>query len=567
MRYRLPAVCLLAAHLSGAACALAFAAGAPPPLAPVTVPSIHHPDGETPQWWFRAGAAAALERGAGQARARNLILFIGDGMSQPTVAAARILKGQREGSSGEETLLSFERFAYTALSRTYNTNAQTPDSAGTATAMTTGIKTRMGVLGISQLPERGDCKAARDAALPTLLELAEDAGLATGVVTTTRITHATPASMYAHTPERNWEADSQRSDAARREGCPDIARQLVDFQRGNGIEVVLGGGRQMFLPKSVRDPEYADQNGLRADGQDLVAAWQQRHPDGRWVWNAQQLAALEAPAGPVQVPVLGLFEPSHMRYEHERPQDGAGEPSLAQMTRFAVARLQQASAAGPGFVLMVEGGRIDHAHHAGNAYRALDETIAFADAVQAAVDATAAAGDTLIVVTADHAHVMSFVGYPQRGNPILGLAVGTEEDGGQPKPLLDLMGRPYATLSYANGPGYLGASDAQPEGPKRYPHSPKSVKPSAQQRPEESRYAVDDPDRLQEAAVPLSSETHGGDDVAVYASGPGSAAFRGAIEQNVIFHLMAQAQPQLVAALCRHGACDAQGRPVNLPRP
>ena len=116
----------------------------------VAVPQIHHPDGESAQWWFREGAAEAAARGAMRGHARNLILFVGDGMSLSTVAAARILEGQRQGQSGEEHRLAWEHFPDTALSRTYNTDYHTPDSAGTMSAMATGAKTRMGVLSIGQ---------------------------------------------------------------------------------------------------------------------------------------------------------------------------------------------------------------------------------------------------------------------------------------------------------------------------------------------------------------------------------------------------------------------------------
>src|SRR5690606_37208519 len=117
-------------------------------------------------------------------------------------------------------------------------------------------------------------------------------------------------------------------------------------------------------------------------------------------------------------PLLGLFEPSAMHYVHDRGEDAAGEPTLAEMTRAAIERLQRDP---DGYVLLVEGALIDYAHHAGNAFRALDETIALSEAV-AVADAMTSADDTLIVVTADHAHTMTFAGYPARGNPILGKA-------------------------------------------------------------------------------------------------------------------------------------------------
>src|SRR4051812_9120220 len=104
-------------------CALILIAGCSATRAaaptPIDVPAIHHPDQETPDWWFRAGAAAAHANAARPAHAKNVIVFLGDGMSITTITAARILDGQRKGQSGEENRLSFENFPATALSRTY----------------------------------------------------------------------------------------------------------------------------------------------------------------------------------------------------------------------------------------------------------------------------------------------------------------------------------------------------------------------------------------------------------------------------------------------------------------
>src|SRR5690606_29268876 len=127
----------------------------------------------------------------------NVIVFLGDGMSLPTVAAARILEGQRKGGSGEENRLSWENFPATALSKTYNTDAQTPDSAGTMTAITTGVKSHMGAIGV-YAGDRNDCAGSLGKQAQTWLELADAAGMATGIVTTARISHATPAATYAH---------------------------------------------------------------------------------------------------------------------------------------------------------------------------------------------------------------------------------------------------------------------------------------------------------------------------------------------------------------------------------
>ena len=278
---------------------------------------------------FRAGREALLAARAevGATRpARNVILFVGDGMGIATVTAARIREGQLRGGSGEENLLEFERLPFTALSKTYNTDFQVPDSAGTMTAMVSGVKTRAGVLGVAEGVARGDFAATAAGSVPTLLEQAEDRGLWTGVVTTTTITHATPGACYAHTPDRNWEGDANLPAAAREAGFPDIARQLVEFAHGDGIEVALGGGRAFFLPATQADPEYPQQKGARVDGRDLVAEWRSRYPAGVYAWNADQLLAVDAATTPK---LFGLFEPSHMKFEEDRATDAAGEPSLA----------------------------------------------------------------------------------------------------------------------------------------------------------------------------------------------------------------------------------------------
>ncbi|MFT3762757.1 MAG: alkaline phosphatase [Pseudoxanthomonas sp.] len=522
----------------------------------IDVPAVAHPQGETPAWWYRSGAARAAANGAMNGKAKNVILFLGDGMSLTTVAAARILDGQRKGQSGEENRLSWENFPATALSRTYNTNSQTPDSAGTMTAITTGVKSHMGAISVSA-GKRDDCAESLQHRLLTWLELADSAGLATGVVTTTRLTHATPAATYAHSPDRNWENDADLPNEAKEQGCKDIAQQLLDKRYGRGPTVALGGGREEFTSYAERDPEYDDKVGLRLDGRNLVEEWRLAHPGGAYVWNKQQFdAAQDAPA------LLGLFEYDHMRYNHDRPKDPGGEPSLAEMTTAAIRTLSKNP---DGYVLMVEGGRIDHASHAGNAFRALDETIELSKAVQAAADATSA-DDTLIIVTADHSHTLTFVGYPLRGNPILGKVRGGSGEDSSSDFALDGLGLPYTTLNYMNGPGYTGASNEAPAGPKKFDHSPSSFE-AADGRPNLRDVDTEDPDYMQEALFPSKAETHGGDDVGIWARGPGSEAVRGSVEQNVIYHFIVQATPKLRQRLCAAGDCNADGVPVELPKP
>jgi alkaline phosphatase len=524
----------------------------------IDVPVIHHPDGETPDWWFRAGASVAHANLPQRAHAKNVIVFLGDGMSIPTIAAARILDGQRKGGSGEENRLAFENFPATALSRTYETDFQTPDSAGTMTAIMSGMKTRAGVIGVDQRATRGDCASSRGTEVVSALELAAAAGLATGVVTTTRITHATPAATYGHLPERNWEVDVEIPEKDRANGCVDFARQLVEFGIGGGIDVAFGGGRTEFMPADQHDPEYAGFPGKRLDGRDLIAEWL-KQPGASYVWNTQQLNALDLAHARH---VLGLFDVEHMKYENERPKDPAGEPSLSEMTRAALTVLQKNP---KGYFLMVEGGRIDHGHHAGNAFRALNETIEFAHAVEVANTMTST-DDTLILVTADHSHTLTFVGYPARGNPILGKVHGSSGEGAPSKePSRDATGLTYATLAYANGPGYSGASERQPEGAKRYPHDPTGYKRAEQGRPNLEHVDTEAEDYEQEATMPLGAETHGGDDVAVFARGPGSAAVHGSMEENALFHVIAQNAEAIRAELCKLGSCDANGIPVTRP--
>ena len=175
------------------------------------------------------------------------------------------------------------------------------------------------------------------------------------------------------------------------------------------------------------------------------------------------------------------------------------------MTALAVKQLSQNE---KGYFLLVEAGRIDHAHHFSNAYRALTDTVALSDAVQWTVD-NVDLKETLILVTADHSHTMTISGYPRRGNPILGTV---EMEPG--KPVLDATGAVYTTLSYANDPGYK------------------------KQRPDLSKINTRGPDFQQLGMLPMMSETHSGEDVAAYATGKNSDAVRGVMEQNRLYDVM-----------------------------
>jgi alkaline phosphatase len=206
-----------------------------------------------------------------------------------------------------------------------------------------------------------------------------------------------------------------------------------------------------------------------------------------------------------------------MEYELDRAEDPAGEPSISEMTRAAITRLSQDP---DGFVLLVEGGRIDHAHHAGNAARALEEADQFDQAIKTALEMTNP-DDTLIIVTADHSHTLTISGYAKRGNPILGLSSMSMD--GTPSKALD--GKPYTTLGYMNGPGACTATE------DGFDCSRKDL----------TGVDTTDKDFLQQSLYPMWSETHGGDDVAIFASGPGSELISGVMEQNEIFQVMGRA--------------------------
>ena len=537
---------------------------------PTTPPTPYTPADGTKTHWVNAGKAKLNELKTQSyklppTRAKNVILFIGDGMGVSTITAARILEGQKvKGSTrGEENLLSFETFPNAAFSRTYSVNQQVSDSAPTMTAMVAGVKANDGALSVTPDVERAGVAPVTNAQkLKTILEQAKDRGMSAGLVSTARVTHATPAACYAHISDRDREADTNVATMQEK----DIAAQLLDSIGGKSFEVVLGGGRTYFMPSDQKDPEYTTTSGRRkastAGGRDLISEWKKLparitspvtgaslglttlpadNPRSAYVWNKAGFDAIN----PANVDrLMGLFEPSHMQYEADRDNDTAKEPSLEDMTTKAMDILAKNR---NGYFLMVEAGRIDHGHHAGNAYRALTDTIALSNAVKAA--AAKAGPDTLIVVSADHSHVFTIAGYPDRGNPILGLV---KIDGQLYK---DNLGLPFTTLGYANGPGYTGAVMtgtlvSSAEGPKAFPFGPTSTVGIKNGRPDLTSVATDAKSFLQESTVPLSSETHAGEDVAIFAKGPNAHLFRGTLEQSMIYWIMADALrlPQINAA-------------------
>ncbi len=482
---------------------------------------------ETPESWYLSGQQELqkiLNTQANTNRAKNIILFIGDGMGVSTVTASRIYDGQSKGLAGEENLLEFEKLPALALSKTYNTNQQTPDSAGTMTAIVTGIKSKAGFISVNQKAERGNCESASENFIPTFLEQVEEMGMSTGIVTTARLTHATPAATYAHVPERDWEGDNEMPIGLDPNLCKDIARQLIEFDKGDGIDVALGGGRQYFLPEANSGSSNSG-NGRRKDGRNLPQEWLSNYSNAAYVENRQQLDNVDTKN---THHLLGLFSDSHMSYHADRKDVDAQQPSLEQMTRKALDILKKNP---KGFFLMVEAGRIDHGHHAGNAYRALDDTQELSNAVKVARDMTSDK-DTLIIVTADHSHTLTMAGYPTRGNPILGKVIGNDEKGNpENSPTLAGDEQPYTTLGYRNGRGFA----VEHGGDRRYTSAANTG------RHDLDEVDTEDQDFHQEALIPLTNESHAGEDVAIYAGGPWSHLFQQTHEQHYIYHVMRHA--------------------------
>ncbi|XP_056355138.1 intestinal-type alkaline phosphatase-like [Oenanthe melanoleuca] len=459
-------------------------------------------DEEKPSFWntqAREAIEASFKIQPKIRQAKNLILFLGDGFGIPTITATRILKGQQQNNLGPETPLALDAFPYVALSKTYNVDRQVPDSAGTATAYLCGVKGNYQTVGLSAAARHSQCNTTAGNEVISVLERARRAGKAVGVVTSTRVQHASPSGTYAHVVNRDWYADASMPQEARQQGCKDIAWQLV---HNVDINVILGGGRKYMTPMGTPDPEYptnSQQNGIREDGQNLIDMWLENRPGARYVWNRTEMLAAAANSNVNYL--MGLFEPGDMKYSLVR--NTTMDPSLTEMMEAAITILSRNP---NGFYLFVEGGRIDHGHHDGAAHKALTEAVEFDLAIERA-GALTDEDETLTVVTADHSHVFSFGGYTLRGSSIFGLA---------PKRALD--GKNYTSILYGNGPGYQGPV-----------------------RPDVDVDTAMGFEYLPQAAVPLDSETHGGEDVAILAKGPMAHLFHGVQEQTYVAHVMAYA--------------------------
>ncbi|WP_421173361.1 alkaline phosphatase [Aeromonas dhakensis] len=442
-------------------------------------------------------AALGGEAQAQASDAKNVILFIGDGMGPTVLTATRLYK------VGEEGNLEIMKLARSARIKTFSNDAQTTDSAPSMAAYTTGVKMNNEVIAMSSdtkavAPSKdvngnkgiNNCTSDNGKPVPTILELAKAAGKSVGAVTTTELTHATPAATYSHICHR---------DAAYA-----IAEQAVpggagfNTALGDGVDVLMGGGANHWTPYNS-----TSNKGGRADGRDLTAELTAQ--GYHYVTTKDELSGVNSGK------VLGLFSAkSHLDYELDRVAKGAAstQPSLSEMTAKAIDLLSQNS---QGYFLMVEGGRIDHALHGTNAKRSLTDAVALDEAVKTALGKVDLK-DTLIVVTADHDHTMTINGYSAKGNKVLDLV--KNGDGSTQN---DVDGKPFTTLVFGNGPN------------------------RADVRPTLTSDQVMADDYLQETGVKLGSETHGGGDVMLFADGAGSSRFKGTLDNTKVFGKLKEA--------------------------
>jgi len=280
-------------------------------------------------------------------RGTNVILFVGDGTGLAQLAAARI------AAAGPDGRLAVDQLEHIAVVTTHSASGLTTDSAAGSTAWATGRKTNNGYLAVT--PDRQSLK--------TILEYARDAGFGTGLVTTTTLTHATPAAFAAHIHDRGAQGR--------------IARQML-ATRPN---VMLGGGRAFWIPKGQPGSKRKDLLDLREDA---------RQAGYQVVESRGQLRQLDPAKSRY---VLGLFARDQMTYTYD------WEPFLAEMAGFAIDVLEGFE---KDFFLLVEGGRVDHACHDNDATRAVWEALALDQAIARGIDFARRSPDTLILFVADH---------------------------------------------------------------------------------------------------------------------------------------------------------------------
>jgi len=453
----------------------------------------------------------------GAKKAKNVILFIGDGWSVAHRTAARILsKGLVEGRYGGE--LAIDDMPHMALVSTSGTDSVVTDSANSMSAYTTGHKSCVNALGVYCARNKNTLEHPK---VETISEFVKRArGMSVGVVTNTEIEDATPAGMVAHT--------------RRRADYNDIVKMFFDVQP----EVILGGGSVNFLAKSTPGSK-------RTDDDDYIKKF-----EGAGYTFASTKAELTAAAGKPKV--LGLFNTSNVDGALDRMFLKKGTvdkfPDQPDLTDQVRAALDVLSKNDKGFVLMVESGRIDKYSHSLDWERAVFETIMLDNAVKVAKEFAASRTDTLIVVVADHAHPVSIIGTYDDDRPgqLLRDKLGVYEQSTVPNyPKANADGYPEKVdvsrrLAFVFGsyPDYCDLGKAYLDG-----ENVPAVAGPAKDMVANEKYCTQPGAVRKTGNLPFSASqgVHSADDVVLTASGPGAELFHGRIDNTRVFRYITTA--------------------------
>ena len=450
--------------------------------------------------------------------AKNVILFIGDGMSVAHRTAARMLSKQIE--KGRYTgQLAMDDMAHMAMVSTSAIDSIVTDSASSMSAYTTGHKTCGGAMGVYCAGNKSQFEHPK---VETLSELVKrQLGLAVGIVTTTEVVDATPAAMIAHTVSRTTRNE--------------IAGMLTDA----APDVLMGGGRAFFQPSSTAGSK-------RSDEIDHIARFRERG----YHYASTAAEMFEGAKDPSVTRLLGLFHPSNLDGVLDRRFTKAGsvkanpdQPDLPDMVRTAIGLLSHKP---DGFLLMVESGRIDQFSHALDWERAVYETILLDNAVKAAKDWAASRSDTLIVVVPDHAHPVAIIGTVDDAKPGSSLrdkmAIYDAKFPNYPPP--DADGYPASVdvsrrLAFIFGGVPDHCTSGKPTSNPEWPTQP-NKKGDAYVANETlcSRSATRILGNLPSL---IGGGVHAADDVILTADGPGSEQFRGHMENTRVFRAIATA--------------------------
>ena len=457
----------------------------------------------------------------GPRKAKNVILFIGDGMTVANRTAARIMsKGIKEGKYLGK--LSFDDMPYTAMIGTSGVDSIVTDSANSMSAYTTGHKSSTNALGVYASRAKDNLAHPK---VETIAELVKrKTKMAVGIVTDAEIQDATPAGMFAHT---------------RRRGDKDIITEQLFF---SGADVILGGGSAYFTPSTAPGSKRKDSNNMMAlfksDGYAIAGT------------DTEMKAAA---ADPQTRRLLGLFHPENMDGVLDRLYLKKGtvdkypnQPDLTDMTRTA---LQVLSRNPEGFVLMIEAGLVDKYSHRLDGERSTYDTIMLANAVQIAKDFAAKRNDTLIIVTPDHTHGMSIVGTiddEKVGNEMRE-KVGVYEGAGFPNYApADANGYPATPdvsrrlgIFYTNTPDHYETFRPKLDGP--FVPTVKDDKGNivANAKYQDVPGAIRLIGNLPKTGARAASEgVHTADDGVLTAMGPGAEQFKGFMDNTEVFRAM-----------------------------